>query len=171
MTVDEILVALITSLQSIATSLANIAKIVPSLATSNPATRIALALPIITRNGKVMNFQLANDTVADILITDTNDSGAIVAAVPGDVYSVVSGDPSSLGAVIGKMPSGPFMGAPSLRVNALVKLKPGITATVSDADGLKSFIETIDIVESVTPTAISLDLTNVVLTPQAVPAS
>ena len=42
---------------------------------------------------------------------------------------------------------------------------------VTDADGLKLFMEIIDIVASTTPKSIGLDLANVVLTPQAVPAS
>jgi hypothetical protein len=136
------------------------------------AVSIKLALPIITRNGKIMsNYELVNDAVVDIMITTIDAAGNLVPPPPSDVFTVVSSDMASLNAIIGTMPSGPFAGKTSLRINALVALKPGLTATISDSAGLTTDVLTIDIVADPTPKAITLDLVDAVLTPQAVPAA
>jgi hypothetical protein len=138
-------------------------------------TKIALALPILTlKDGTVMaNYQLKNDVVADILITSINDAKVLVATPAGDIDSVVSSDPGKLNAVIGTMPApSPFIGMASLRINAVMKGPfTGLTVTITDSAGLKSDVAGIDIVEDTTPTAISLDFSSVVLTPQPVPAT
>jgi hypothetical protein len=163
-TVDEFLAALITSLQSIAGSLANIAK-------TSPATRIALALPVITRNGKIMNFELTDDTVAAIPIHTVDDNGDVVPAPTGDVFTSVSSDPTKMTAMIGTMPSGPMKGAVALILTPMVKLASNLTATVTDTAALTMEMLTVDIVADLTPKAISLDTVDAVLTTQPVPAS
>jgi hypothetical protein len=136
------------------------------------AVAIKLALPIITRNGKTMsNYELVNDAVVDIMITTIDAAGNLVPAPAGDTFTVVSSDTASLNAVIGTMPSGAFAGKTSLRINALVQLKAGMTVTVSDSAGLSTDVQTIDIVADATAKAITLDLVDAVLTPQAVPAA
>jgi hypothetical protein len=137
-----------------------------------PPRKIALALPIITRNGKIMaNYQLANDVIADIMITTVNANGVLVPAPVGDVFTVVSSDPTKMAAVIGKMPSGPFVGVPSLHINALMKGPfTGLMATITDSSGLAADPALIDIVEDLTPKTITLDFVDAVLTPQPVPA-
>jgi hypothetical protein len=143
--------------------------------TKNKPTRLALALPIITKkDGTIMNFQLKNDTIADILITTINDAGAIVAAPAGDVDSVISSDATKLAATIGTMPAtSAFAGSPSLHLVPVMKgpFVGVLTATLTDSAGLRQDIVGVDIVEDLTATALSVDLTNVVLTPQPVPAT
>lgn len=119
------------------------------------------------------NFQLKNDTAADILITAINDVGTIVPAPAGDVDSVVSSDSTKLDATIGVMPSGAFAGKPSLHLVPLMKgpFVGTLTAALNDSAGLRQDIIGVDIVEDLTATALSVDFTNVVLTPQAVPAT
>lgn len=139
-------------------------------------TRLALALPIITKkDGTVMaNFQLKNDFVADILITTINDAGAIVPAPAGDIDSVISSDPTKLAATIGVMPvPSPFAGSPSLHLVPVMKgpFVGTLTATLTDSAGLRQDVVGVDIVEDLTATALSVDVTNVVMTPQAVPAT
>lgn len=115
-------------------------------------------------------YKLPNDKIADIMITTINDQGVLVPAPEGDIDSVVSSDPASLGAVIGTMPSGPFAGKPSLRINALRKGPvAALTATITDSAGLLMDVVDIEIVENLTPKAIALDFVDAVLTPQPVP--
>lgn len=171
MTVDEFIAALITNLQAISNSLAVIAKTVPNLITSQPATKIALALPVITRNGKIMNFELANDTVAAIAIHTVDATGDVVPAPGADVFSAVSSDPTKMTAAIGLMPSGTMIGKAALILTPMVKLAPGLTVTVTDSAGLNSEMLTVDVVADLTPKAISLDTVDAVLTMQPVPAS
>ena len=153
----------------------HIITLLQALQTKYKPVRLALALPIITRkDGTVMaNFQLKNDTAADILITTVNDAGAIVPAPAGDVDSVVSSDPTKLAATIATMPSGAFAGAPSLHLMPVMKgpFVGTLTATLTDSAGLRQDIIGVDIVEDTTATAVSVDFANVVLTPQAVPAT
>ena len=133
---------------------------------------IALALPIIKRNGKLMaNFELADDTIAAIAIHTVDGAGNVVPAPAGDVFSVVPSDPTKATAAIGTMPSGPMAGAVALILTPLVKLAPGLTATITDSAGLTLYVLTFDIVADLTPKAISLDVVDAVLTPQPVPAS
>jgi hypothetical protein len=161
-TVDEFLVALIGQLQSISSSLAK---------ASSHATRIALALPVITRNGKIMNFELTDDTVAAIAIHTVDANGDVVPAPTGDIFTAVSSDPTKMTATIGTMPSGPMMGATALILTPMVKLASNLTATVTDKAALTMEMLIVDIVANLTPKAISLDTVDAVMTPQAVPAS
>ncbi len=117
------------------------------------------------------NYELANDSIDDIMITVVDAAGTIVPAPTGDAFSVVSSDPASVNAVIATMPSGPNTGTPSLRINAMKQLASAITATVSDNDGLQSFVLTIDVVADLTPKAINLDVVDAIHTPQPVPAA
>jgi hypothetical protein len=117
------------------------------------------------------NYQLANDMIDDIMITVVDAAGAIVPAPVGDVFTVVSSDPLSMNAIIATMPpGGPNAGATSLRINAMKKLFTGVTATVSDADGLMTFVLTVDGVADLTPKSIMLDVVDAIHTSQPVPA-
>ncbi len=71
------------------------------------------------------------------------------------------------------MPSGAFVGSPSLHLAPVMKgpFVGTLTATLTDSAGLRQDIIGVDIVEDTTPTALSVDFGNVVLTPQAVPAT
>lgn len=132
--------------------------------------RIVLGLPVIIRNGKPMaNFELTNDTVAFIPIHTIDANGDLVPAPVGDVFSALSSDLTKMIAAIGTMPSGPLVGAVALVLTPLVQLASALTATVTDTAALTSSVQTVDIVGDLTPKAISLDIVDVVLTPQAVP--
>lgn len=118
------------------------------------------------------NYELANTSIDDLMITVIDDEGHIVPAPTGDVFSVVSGDPAMLNAVIATMPSGPAAGAVSLRINALKKLSTApITVTVTDSASLQAAELIVDIVDDLTPKTITLDIVDAVHTPQPVPAA
>jgi hypothetical protein len=146
-------------------------RIADNLTKPNPATKIALGLPALTRNGTIMNFELTNDAVAAIAIHTVDGPGDVVPAPSGDVFSAVSSDPAKMTAAIGTMPSGLMAGKVALILTPLVKLAPGLTATVTDTAALTMDVLTVDIVGDLTPKAISLDTVDAVFTPQAVPAS
>ncbi len=117
------------------------------------------------------NFELADDTVAAIAIHTVDGAGDVVPAPAGDVFSAVSSDSTKMTAAIGTMPSGPMAGAVALILTPLVKLAPGLSATVTDTAALTMEVLPVDIVADLTPKAISLDVVDAVLTPQAIPAS
>jgi len=133
-----------------------------------PAKQIRLALPSITRKGVLMaNFELANDEVATIPILVDDAGGAPVPAPAGDVFSVVSSNPASLGATIGTTAAG----TPAVVLTPLVQASPNLSIVVSDSAGLSSFTLGIDIVADTTPKAITLDLTKVTEATQPVPTA
>lgn len=139
--------------------------------TLSPLTGVVVdgSSPVL-REDVMANYELVNTNVDDILITVIDDAGDKVAAIAGDTYAVVSSDPAMVNAVIGTMPSGSDAGAPSLRINAVKRLsKTPVTATVSDVDGLRSFVLVIDVVNDVTPKALDLDTVNVIHTTQDIP--
>jgi hypothetical protein len=154
-------------------------KIIALLSPKLPPSRIVLGLPLLIRNGKIMaNIELKNDVVEWIPIWTVNSVGTLELAPTGDVFSVAMGAPASqsgtgvpLNAVIGVMPSGDMVGAVALGMNALNKLAAGIPITVSDTSGLTVYTNLVDIVEDVTPTAVTLDLPGAVMVPQPVPAA
>lgn len=120
------------------------------------------------------NYELLNDRIDDIMIVVTDGAGNKVPAPVGDVFNVASSEVpmTTVNAIIATMPSGPFAGAPSLRINGLKKLSTAtISLTVSDADGLQNIVLPVDVVEDVTPKAITLDIVDAVHTSQAVPAA
>jgi hypothetical protein len=159
MTVEEFMAAL----------LAKLDKIIALLHPKRPV-RIVLSLPIITRNGKLMaNFELADDTVAAIAIHTVDAPGDVVPAPVGDIFSALSSDGTKLTATIGTMPSGPMLGATALILTPMVKLASALTVTVTDTAALTSSMLTVDIVSDLTPKAITLDVVDAILTPQAVP--
>lgn len=132
------------------------------------AKSIRLALPTVTRKGVVMaNFELANDEVATIGILVDDASGAPVAAPAGDVFTVVSSNPASLGAAMGTTAAG----GPAIVLTPLVQVSPGLQVTVTDSAGLTAFTQLIDIVQDTTPKAITLDITNAVEVAQPVPTA
>jgi len=116
------------------------------------------------------NYELANDSVDDLMITVVNNLGVIVPAPAGDVFTVVSGDAAMVNAIIATMPSGPHVGTPSLRMNALKQLSTApVTVTVSDSSGLQNATLIVDVVADLTPKSITLDVVDAIHTPQAVP--
>ena len=108
------------------------------------------------------NFELANDEVATIPILTDDASGAAVPPPAGDVFSVVSSNPASLGAAVS---------GSSVVLTPLVQVSPGLSITVSDSAGLSSFTLGVDIVADTTPKAIVLNLAAVTETLQAVPTA
>ena len=100
--------------------------------------------------------------------TQTTDApGIVVPATPGDVFSVVSSNPASLGAAIGATAAG----TPAVVLTPLVQASPGLTITVSDADGLQQWVQIVDIVQDVAPRNVVLDLADATTVPQAVPTA
>jgi hypothetical protein len=127
----------------------------------NPPTRIVLALPIITRNGVPMpNLEIANDTVVTIPIQTQDAGGQVVPPQSGDTFTAVSSLPASLGVAVN--------GA-NLVLTPLVQASPGISVTVSDADGLTQAVQLCDIVPDLSPKNIVLDLAGETTTSQPVP--
>lgn len=113
------------------------------------------------------NFELPNDQVVTITIKTQDASGATVPAPAGDVFSVASSNPASLGAAIGTDANG----NPAVILTPLVQASPGLSITVSDADGLAADTQLVDIVPDVTPTNIVLDLADATHTTQPVPTN
>lgn len=136
-------------------------------ATLPSASKIKLFLPLITKNGKIMNFELKCDTIATITITTVDVEGDIVAAPSGDVFSVSSSDATKLTAAIGTDASGHA----AVVLTPLVRAATGLSITVSDTAKLTSDVQVIDIVADLTPSAIGLDLANATTVSQPVPAS
>ena len=132
-----------------------------------PPVSIHLALPSITKNGKIMaNFELANDEIATIPILVDDAAGQPVPAPAGDVFSVTSSS-ASLGVAIGATASG----APAIVLTPMVQASPGITVTVTDSAGLSSFAQLVDIVQDQTPKAITLDIADATEVSQPVPTA
>ena len=113
------------------------------------------------------NFELMNDEVVTITIKTTNSAGVTEPVPAGDVFSVVSSNPASLGAAIGHDAAG----NPAVVLTPLVKVSPGLTITVSDSAGLAVDAQIVDIVEDVTPTNIVLDLADATHVAQPVPTA
>jgi hypothetical protein len=113
------------------------------------------------------NFELPNDEVVTIDIETTNSVGTVEAAPAGDVFTVVSSAPASLGAAIGVGTAG----APAIVLTPLVQVSPGITVTVSDSAGLAQVALTVDIVQDVTPTNLILDVADATHVSQPVPTA
>lgn len=133
-----------------------------------PPTRIALELPSLTKRGKVMpNYELPNDVVATITIHTTDSEGDVEPVPAGDVFTVVSSNPASLGAAIGVDGDG----NPAVVLTPLVKASPNLTITVSDSAGLAQAIQLVDIVADVTDKNIVLDLVDATTKTQPVPTA
>jgi hypothetical protein len=131
-------------------------------------THIALELPRVTKKGKVMpNYELANDEVSTITIKTTNSAGAVEPYPTGDVFSVTSSNPASLGVAIGADAAG----NPAVVLTPLVQASPNITVTVSDSAGLIQAVQLVDIVQDVKDTNIILDVADAVLKSQPVPTA
>jgi hypothetical protein len=113
------------------------------------------------------NFEIPNDEVFTFTIHTATATGTIEPAPAGDVFAVVSSNPTSLGVAIGVDASG----APALIVTPLVQLSPGISVTVSDSAGLAQDVQMFDIVADVTPTNVVLDLAGGTHTAQPVPTA
>ena len=111
------------------------------------------------------NFELPNDEVVTIPIMTQNSAGVTEPMPAGDVFTVVSSNPASLNAVIGTGTT------PTVVLNALVQLSPGLSFTVSDSAGLGVATQIVDIVADVTPTNIVLDLADATHTAQPVPTA
>ena len=132
------------------------------------ATKISLKLPTRTVKGKIMpNFELPNDEVVTIPIETTNQAGVVEPVPAGDVFTVTSSLPNSLGAAIGTTAAG----GPAVVLTPLVQASPGITITVSDSAGLAQYVQIVDIVADVTDTNIILDVADATHTSQPVPAA
>jgi hypothetical protein len=133
------------------------------------ARRLGLAVPEVTAKGggKMANLQLDSDTIATLTILVYDASGAIVPAPSGDQFSVVSSNPASLGAAIGKDANG----NPAVVLTPLVQASPGLSVTVSDSIGLAAFTEGVDIVEDTVPKALGLDLVHAATASQPVPSA
>jgi hypothetical protein len=125
--------------------------------------KISFALPTITRNGVLVpNFELKNDTVATIPIVTEDAAGNVVPATAGDTFTAVSSLPASLGVAVTNN---------ALVLTPLVQASPGLTVTVSDADGLTAATLTVDIVPDLSPTQVVLETADATTVPQAPPTA
>ena len=127
------------------------------------------------------NIELLNDQVSFFPIVTRDAAGNVVPAAAGDVDSVVSSNPTSLGMAIGALPTaqGAYpAGAVALVVTPLVALSNpsngggSISAQLTDTAGLpmaQAYL--FDIVADLTPKNVGLDTTVVETTSQAVPAA
>ncbi len=120
------------------------------------------------------NFQLLNNEVYTFDIVDRDAAGDIVPMAAGDVASVVSSVPASVGMAIVLSSAG----HPQLVCTPLViQSDPGngggsISAQLSDSAGLPLFQAYLfDVVQNLTPTSFGLDLTSVSTAPQATPTA
>jgi hypothetical protein len=113
------------------------------------------------------NFELKNDTVATIPIETTDSAGTVEPAPSGDVFTVVSSAPASLGAAIGATAAG----GPAVVLTPLVQASPGISVTVSDSDGLQQYVQLVDVVPDTSDTNVILDVADAVLASQPAPAN
>jgi hypothetical protein len=137
----------------------------------SPGVQLSVAKPE-TRDlkGNLMaTWQLKNDKVDTFTILVLDPAGGVVPAPSGDVFAVTSSDSTKLNAVIGQ----DSKGNPAVVINALIQQStPGsLSYTLSDSAGLTKFVEQVDIVQDVTPTALGVDLTNVEETSQPVPSA
>jgi hypothetical protein len=106
------------------------------------------------------NLEILNDTIVTIPIQTQDAEGGVVSPPPGDTFTAVSSLPNSLGAsVVGS----------SLVLTPLVQASPGITVTVSDADGLAQAVQICDIVPDLSPKNVVLDIAGETTTSQPVP--
>ena len=134
----------------------------------HPRGKIALELPYVTKKGKYMpNYELASDEIATITIKTTDAAGGVEAVPEDDVFKVVSSNPTSLGAAIGK----DIGGNPAVILTPLVKFSPNITITVSDSAGLTQAVQIVDVVVDITPKNIILDLVDATLKSQPTPTA
>ena len=113
------------------------------------------------------NYELKSDDTATITIQTATVSGTVEPAPAGDVFSVMSSNPGSLMATIGKDANG----NPAVILTPLVQASPGITITVSDSAGLAVDAQIVDVVIDNTPTNVILDLADAVLTSQPTPTA
>ena len=113
------------------------------------------------------NYELPNDEVDTITIKTQNAAGATEPVPTGDVFSVASDKPASLGTAVGKDAGG----NPAIVLTPLVQVSPGIAVTVSDTAGLKVATLIVDIVQDVTPTNIVLDTADATHVAQPVPTA
>ena len=85
----------------------------------------------------------------------------------GDVFTVVSSAPNSLGAAIGKTAAG----GPAVVLTPLVQASPNITITVSDSAGLVQAVQICDVVVDVADTNVVLDVADATHVAQPVPTA
>jgi hypothetical protein len=149
--------------------LAALARIEQAVEPAKRPTKIALEIPTrTTKAGAPMpNYELPNDEVDTITIKTQTGGGATVPAPAGDVFNVVSSNPTSLQATIGKDAGG----NPAVVLTPLVQVSPGITVTVTDSAGLMQDVQVVDIVADVAPKNIVLDLADATHVSQPVPTA
>ena len=111
------------------------------------------------------NFELPNDWVLNIPIEVTNSSGTPEPMLPGDVFSVVSSNPTFLKAIVTTDANGNAI----VQVNALLPVSTDITVTLSDSAGLIVDAQIFDIVVDQTATNTFLNMAAATHTSQAVP--
>src|ERR1700692_283601 len=118
------------------------------------------------------NIQLKNDVLRWIDIKTLGVSGEFEPAPPGDVDTVVSGDPTLYGAVVGINPK---TNNTAVGINALIVATikgPALPFVISDSAGLVAFTsDQIHIVVDITPHAVGLDMTSTDDVPQPPPTA
>jgi hypothetical protein len=113
------------------------------------------------------NFEINSDSVVTVPILTTNSAGATEPAPAGDAFTVVSSNPTSLGASIGTTAAG----GPAVVLTPLVQASPGITITVSDSAGLAQAVQICDVVVDASPTNVVLDLVDATHVAQKTPTA
>lgn len=127
------------------------------------------------------NIELRDDQISYIPIVTRDAAGTIVPAAAGDVDSVVSSNPASLGMTIGALPAalGAYpAGAVALELTPLVVESDSgngggsISAQLTDSAGLPMTMPYLfDVVQDLSPSTVGLDTTAIATTPQAVPTA
>lgn len=134
--------------------------------------RIVLQMPTLrnmsTGESIMAAYSLKTNVVATFPITLANPAGGFDAAQPGDVFTVVSSDPTNLNAVVG---ADATSGAPNVSVNWLHTTSPmltGVGISITDSAGnTADMAETFDMVPpAFVADQIGIDIANVVETPQ-----
>lgn len=138
----------------------------------NKPVRIRAGARITIVKGQLVTtvpvYTLNNDAIVYTVIEEENVAGAIVPATAGDTYSITMGPPTAqsgtgnpLNAVIGVVPATlkngtvpPNAGAPCWIYNALNATFTGVLVTITDADGLPAYQETVNGVADLAPATI-----------------
>ena len=111
------------------------------------------------------NFELNVGNTAFVPIQTLDASGKPVLPPAGDTFTVVSSNTAALTASVGVMPSGPLQNAAAAVLVGLT-VAAGVTATLTDSDGLTADVQIVDVIPAADPpTTDFLDISDAVVVP------
>ena len=132
-----------------------------------PAVRLALVLPVLTTKGEkaMPNYELNVGNTAYVPIETLDASGKPVPPPAGDTFTVASSNPTAMTASIGVMPSGPLQNQTAAVLVGLA-VGAGVTATLTDSDGLTADVQIVDVIPAADPPVTDfLDISDAVVVP------